>query len=242
MIENWETHWKDYYKILQVHTSAEPEVIKAAYDRLARKYHPDVNRGPTATTRMQDINEAFEVLSNPEKRQRYHTVWLQKTGTSHPVQESSTDISTSIKGQTKAGRVRKRFINWGILVIGLIAIGIVVFLINQARAPELNSIPDVKIQSIILPSNPKVSSGDLVYTHTFRVVNNELDDMRIYWECNSSITGKLDSGYVTVSEKSSRDITRNYYYTNAGTEEVTYSISYNGSLLDTYSATHNISQ
>ena len=64
MKENWETHWKDYYKILQVHPSAEQEVVKAARDRLAGKYHPDVNKEPIAHERMKDINEAYEVLGN----------------------------------------------------------------------------------------------------------------------------------------------------------------------------------
>ncbi|MFC1972373.1 DnaJ domain-containing protein, partial [Chloroflexota bacterium] len=52
MRENWEIHWKDYYQILQVQPSAEPEVIKGAYDRLSRKYHPDVNKSSTASQRM----------------------------------------------------------------------------------------------------------------------------------------------------------------------------------------------
>jgi curved DNA-binding protein CbpA len=80
MTENWETHWKDYYKILQVHPTAEPEVIEAAYSRLARKYHPDVNKTTTATTRMQEINEAHEILGNLEKRRKYHPEWLKKAG------------------------------------------------------------------------------------------------------------------------------------------------------------------
>jgi curved DNA-binding protein CbpA len=81
MKENWEINWKDYYKILQVHPSAEPEVIKAAHDKLALKYHPDVNRESTATQRMKDINEAYDILSNSEKRNRYHVVYLQRMGT-----------------------------------------------------------------------------------------------------------------------------------------------------------------
>ena len=70
MKENWEIHWKDYYKILQVQPSAETEVIKAAYERLARKYHPDVNRDSNASQRMKELNEAFEIIGDPEKRSR----------------------------------------------------------------------------------------------------------------------------------------------------------------------------
>ena len=78
MKENWENHWKDYYQILQVHTSAEPEVVKAAYDKLARKYHPDVNKEVAAQQRMKDINEAYDILGNPEKRNRYYDNYLKR--------------------------------------------------------------------------------------------------------------------------------------------------------------------
>jgi curved DNA-binding protein CbpA len=62
---------KDYYAILQVHPEAEVIVIEAAYRRLAREYHPDVNKAPNAHERMVLINEAFEVLSAPETRRAY---------------------------------------------------------------------------------------------------------------------------------------------------------------------------
>lgn len=241
MTENWETRWKDYYKILQVHTAAEPEVIKAAYDRLARKYHPDVNRVPTANTRMQEINEAFEILSNLDKRRQYHAVWLQKTGMSNTVQ-GTTDIQKARKGQKRAIHIRRDLLIWGILLIVLIIAAVIFFVNNQAQAPGLNSTPNVKIQSITLPSNAKVSSGDLVYPQTIRIVNNGSYDLRLYWEGSSSITGKMDSGYITVLKNSYRDLTRSYYYTEGGIEEVTYSLYYSGILLDKYSATHIISQ
>ncbi|MBI5301247.1 MAG: J domain-containing protein [Chloroflexi bacterium] len=61
----------DFYKILQVDPSAEPEIIEAAYKRLVRKYHPDVNTLPDATARIQEINDAYEVLSNPALRAEY---------------------------------------------------------------------------------------------------------------------------------------------------------------------------
>jgi DnaJ-class molecular chaperone len=64
--------YKDYYKILGVPKSADEKAIKAAYRRLARKYHPDVNKG--ASERFKEINEAHTVLSDPEKRKRYDTL------------------------------------------------------------------------------------------------------------------------------------------------------------------------
>jgi serine/threonine-protein kinase len=62
---------KDYYRILQVDPVADPEVIEAAYRRLARKHHPDSNRSADATRRMQEINEAYDVLRDPIKRTQY---------------------------------------------------------------------------------------------------------------------------------------------------------------------------
>ena len=61
----------DLYAILQVHDSAEPEVIAVAYRRLARKYHPDVNASPDATEMMRRLNDAYAVLSDPRKRSEY---------------------------------------------------------------------------------------------------------------------------------------------------------------------------
>ena len=63
---------KDYYKILGVSKSATDKEIKSAYRKLAREFHPDVNPGDSkAEAKFQDINEAYETLSDSEKRQQY---------------------------------------------------------------------------------------------------------------------------------------------------------------------------
>lgn len=66
--------YKDYYKILGVDRSADQDAIRKAYRRQAAKYHPDRNKEKDAEERFKEINEANEVLGDPEKRQRYDTL------------------------------------------------------------------------------------------------------------------------------------------------------------------------
>ena len=63
--------FRDYYEILGVPRSASAEEIQRAFRELARKLHPDVNKGPDANQRFAEINEAYEVLKDTEKRKRY---------------------------------------------------------------------------------------------------------------------------------------------------------------------------
>ena len=63
--------FKDYYQALGVARDAPVEEIKKAYRKLARKYHPDVSKEPDADARMKEVNEAYAVLSDPEKRAAY---------------------------------------------------------------------------------------------------------------------------------------------------------------------------
>ncbi len=63
---------KDYYQVLEIEKSAGQQQVKEAYRRLAFQYHPDRNKGdPTSVEKMKDINEAYAVLSDQEKRSRY---------------------------------------------------------------------------------------------------------------------------------------------------------------------------
>jgi len=63
--------YQDYYQILDVPRDAEKSDIKKAYRKLARRYHPDVNSEADAEEKFKEINEAYEVLKDPDKRQAY---------------------------------------------------------------------------------------------------------------------------------------------------------------------------
>lgn len=66
--------FKDYYKVLGVERTASEDEIKKAFRRLARKHHPDVSKAPDAQARMQELNEAHEVLRDAEKRAAYDNI------------------------------------------------------------------------------------------------------------------------------------------------------------------------
>ena len=63
--------YKDYYETLGVKRDATEAEIKSAFRKLARKYHPDVNKTKEAEVKFKEINEAYEVLGDKEKRKRY---------------------------------------------------------------------------------------------------------------------------------------------------------------------------
>jgi curved DNA-binding protein len=63
--------YKDYYKIMGVERDAKPDDIKRVYRRLARKYHPDVSKEANAEAKFKEVQEAYEVLKDPEKRAAY---------------------------------------------------------------------------------------------------------------------------------------------------------------------------
>ena len=62
---------KDFYAILGLSKSAGENEIKSAYKKLAKQWHPDVNKSPEATEKFKEISEAYSVLSDPQKKQTY---------------------------------------------------------------------------------------------------------------------------------------------------------------------------
>ena len=74
----------NYYEILRVSPDAPPEVIQAAYRALIKKYHPDTNRSPNAAEFTHQLNEAYSVLSDAERRIRYDSELLYKFNSANP--------------------------------------------------------------------------------------------------------------------------------------------------------------
>ncbi len=79
---------KDYYEVLGLDKNASQEEIKKAYRKLALEWHPDRNKSPEATEKFKQINEAFEVLSDPQKRQAYDQFGHAGIGAGGPFSQS----------------------------------------------------------------------------------------------------------------------------------------------------------
>jgi curved DNA-binding protein len=72
--------YKDYYAVMGVERDASPEEIKAAYRKLARKYHPDVSKEPDAEEKFKEVAEAYETLKDPQKRAAYDQLGRHRPG------------------------------------------------------------------------------------------------------------------------------------------------------------------
>ena len=111
---------RSYYDVLGVVPDASQDDIKRAYRRLAKAYHPDVNRDPDADARFKEINEANQILSAPDRRAQYdRLVLMQEMHTEH---EQEKRVRYEEWRQTQGGvrqsanRVRnniRRSIRWG---------------------------------------------------------------------------------------------------------------------------------
>ena len=103
----------DPYKTLQVDPEADPEVIQAAYRRLARKYHPDVMPGPEAAKRMVAINRAWALLEDPDARAAYDreradSARRERRGTAGQTAGRPDDTEESPAGQSAGGAAPRR--------------------------------------------------------------------------------------------------------------------------------------
>src|SRR6266851_4258301 len=100
--------YKDYYKILGVNKNASEKEIRKAYRKLARKYHPDVNpEDKSAEDKFKELNEAYEVLSDPEKRKRYDQLganWKAGADFTPPPGWQGTRVDYSDLGDIFGGR------------------------------------------------------------------------------------------------------------------------------------------
>ncbi len=103
---------KDYYKILNVSFSASQSEIKKAFRKLAVFWHPDKNSNPNSMKRMQEINEAYEILSNPIKRETYNKIYQELYGSTSDIavyKESSQTNFNQERRKEKEQTVKEKY-------------------------------------------------------------------------------------------------------------------------------------
>lgn len=104
--------FQDYYKILGVSRNASKDEIQRAYRKLARKYHPDINKEKSAEEKIIQLNEAYEVLKDPEKKNLYDSYgqnWQQAGFQQSPDQEKGFSHSPGHKGSERTFRYSGNF-------------------------------------------------------------------------------------------------------------------------------------
>src|SRR5215467_11554883 len=99
------TQEKDYYAILGVCAGATLSEIKRAYRKLAKQYHPDVNNNPDAAERFRELTEAYDTLTDPDRRRRYDQ--LHGTGTGTGTGTNTTGAGNSWRQHTSSGNGTK---------------------------------------------------------------------------------------------------------------------------------------
>ncbi len=88
---------RDFYEVLGVGRNASPDEIQRAYRKLAREYHPDINKEPAAEAQFKDVAEAYDVLSDPETRRRYDAF-------GHDFRRVPQDMDPDQYARARAGR------------------------------------------------------------------------------------------------------------------------------------------
>ena len=140
---------EDLYEILQVHPTAHPDVIQAAYRRLAMLYHPDRNSSTEAAEMMKRLNLAYEILGDPDRRAAYDRARVaqqrQRTGTgsrgayresprtSRPASRSTTSRRTTSLELGRTGTLGRAAT---VLAVGLSVVVLIVFVVNAYGGGE----------------------------------------------------------------------------------------------------------
>ena len=121
------------YEVLQVSSTATPDVLQAAYRALARAYHPDVNPSPEAARKMRQLNAAYQILSDPRRRARYDLAHARVLRVSSSGTRSGAGVRTP---PSRGGRTRPPTVSGALGPAHDAGVGA----IAQGRGPRLSRV------------------------------------------------------------------------------------------------------
>ena len=116
---------RDYYSILQVNPSASPDVIDAAYDRLAQLYDPDTSKKLRASARRQELDEAYDVLSDPKRRGEYDKLRSKGLRPGQTLKEAPRSRNPLVR----ASQTLWQWLDSPLVFAGIAGVGVVVILV-----------------------------------------------------------------------------------------------------------------
>lgn len=200
---------KDPYQILQVSRNAEPEVIKSAYKSLAKKYHPDNQVAGLSDQKMKDVNWAYKILSDPEKRKLWNN---QSKNKQRPKQSAprtnykkKTEKTSSYKPKTsykpdKTRKISDPLSGWkktAGLLLAMFAIAIIIAISNSGdRTSHQNSNSSSQKSTKLntpIPANSPKNDWPLELSEGFNT-NNSLWSTGDFYDADLGNTSKEISG------------------------------------------------
>jgi len=172
----------DYYKVLGISYYATAEEIKEAYRNLVKEVHPDKDHGDTHKFKL--VKEAYDVLSNEEKRKRYNEILFNTTKVNSPVHqyshESESEKPTPKNEKSKSSTFKWKYVSFGSVIINMLLI-IAIFWIYGQLSDLMGEIEskDEEIQSITQSLNE--TKDEILQTNeNFSALEEENQDLNNY--------------------------------------------------------------
>ena len=178
-------NYKDYYKILGVHKTVTQKEIKIVYRKLAQMYHPDMHPGDKAIEeKFKDINEAYQILSDPKKRQKYDmfdVYWQEYWYADNPLPGPEWDY------EPQRSRLPRNLVV-AVLVLLLVGLGSYAILRWFNTSDTLTAIPTIAAAELPVPADPTIAPPgcfvDMVRFENFCLDRYEVSNLN-YRECTA---------------------------------------------------------
>jgi preprotein translocase subunit Sec63 len=166
----------NYYKILGIDILSSEEDIKKTYRELARQYHPDVNSSPESANYMALLNEAYEVLSDPEKKAKYDTQF--KYQIIEMPKQAEKKRKFSIHKIELTQKQKQKIVKFSLLFLAILVVGAIIFFLEwnflqKSKADSLQIGMTVQNVYDIYGSPDKISKDTIMYGSSTIMIDND---------------------------------------------------------------------